>query len=163
MKCYALVFLFLVACGNLVAEPDSSEPTEPQVILIDPHQQYLTIGPPIAAAPEAVALIEELVGCDILTWCEINPDIRVEFDNRNCGQAGYSSGTIFINDPERCPWVEDIWGVGLAVHEIFHALGHGGHDENRFSVMHPTIEINWYVEEEDIEWLREKYCKAPLL
>lgn len=149
---YCSLMFLLLSCGNrsdILPGPDVPE-------VIDPHAEYRTIGPPIGAAPEAVAYIEELAGCDILTWCEIEPDILVSFDTRSCGRAGAGDGRIGINDPERCEWVEDLFGLGLAVHEIIHVLGHWHHDEDIYSVMNGTIQIEWYVEEEDIEWLRTR-------
>ncbi len=134
--------MFAVACGGPV-------PDAPPI---------LTIGPDIGHIREAVEHIESRT-CTIFQFVEHNPDITVNYDQRDCGAAGAGYGRVSIPDPQRCGWVYDGWGVGLEVHELIHVLGHWHHDKAKTdSVMAPGVRWDWEIWQEDIEFIMEGYC-----
>lgn len=119
----------------------------------------LTFWPPIGRSVDAVNYIEERT-CDFATFADVPaPDVTVKFESRECGCscAGASEGRISITPPS-CGIYGESLGLGLAVHETIHVLGHWWHDAEPPSVMHPTVYRDWEIVDEDINWIIEEYC-----
>lgn len=122
----------------------------------------LSIWPQIGHAVEAVDYIESLT-CDIFAWHETEkPDILVTYDTRECGRCGAQPGHISIVPPECGSYIYDTFGLGLAVHELIHVLGHWWHDEHvaglPHSVMEPWVHTVWEITQDDIDFIKSEHC-----
>jgi hypothetical protein len=117
----------------------------------------------IGRSYEAVSYLENST-CDFIDFEDVNNvDIVVHYEKRGCGHAGASEGRISITNEFECKSVYDRFGLGLAVHELLHVLGHWDHDSNQLSVMNARVRPDgrWIIEQNDIDYIYETYCVCP--
>ena len=126
-----------------------------------PKYSQLTVGPDVSKLKEAVYAIES-VTCDFMQVLSAEyGDIRVEYEQRGCYWSAYHSPPPTIDILP--PWCEtyDMWALPLTIHELLHAFGlpHDESDAFPHSVLRPTVQLSWRIEQHHIDHVNRRYCQ----